>query len=239
MVIDCRGGDVHLGFLSLIKILYDCCSHMTQIFCLCKRQKNSIQICTCACAHPHADPKCTQMCIIAWPPQPPPKHTQLYAGLNADFQVSSLITYVLHESIQIIYIIACRHIQSPVYEKPTTLIDFYLFIFFLQFIHCIHSALRTPDKSPLFILLQQREFNHVRVQRMCDWLALSPCDYLHFIQSGQCTGTKSSACYSHPSLSSSSNIPHTVSSHLYWTIVFCGINFNSILCWSVRFQIST
>lgn len=68
------------------------------------------------------------------------------------------------------------------------------------FLYNPFSAPRHLTKSPLFILLQG-ESNHVRVQRTCDWLALSPCDYLHFIQSGRCTGTKSSACDSHLSLS--------------------------------------
>lgn len=61
-----------------------------------------------------------------------------------------------------------------------------------------HWFLGTPShltKSPLFVLLQQGESSHVRARGTCDWLALSPRDYLHLIHSGRCTGAKSSACY--------------------------------------------
>lgn len=72
--------------------------------------------------------------------------------------------------------------------------------FFYNPFSATREHLRHLTNSSLFILLQQGESKHVWVKRKSDWLALSLCDYLHFIQSGRCTGTKSSACNSHVSL---------------------------------------
>lgn len=41
------------------------------------------------------------------------------------------------------------------------------------------------------------------------------------------------------SLSSSSNIPHAVRSHLYWGVTFCGVSFHSSFTPGVTFHMST
>lgn len=106
------------------------------------------------------------------------------------------------------------HINPFVYESPHKSAPGLIFFITL-------CAMKPLTKSLLFILLQQGESN----QRMHDWLALSPCDYLHFIQSGRCTGTKSSACYSHLLLSSSPQPSHIA---LICTVTFCGITFSCV-----------
>lgn len=133
------------------------------------------------------------------------------------------------------------NVHPCIYESPHSSTFGFWLIFFplLQPIQRIPA----PDKEPHCLFYYKENPSMCEPRRTCDWLALSPCDYLHFIQSGRCTGTKSSAGYSPSSLSlslslsSSSNIPHTVSAHLYWRIIFCGINFNSPF--NVRFHLRT
>lgn len=211
IVIVCRG-DVHWGFLSLIKILLDCCSHVTQIlWAKCQQSPfryTHVHVHTYStCRHPNLQHTITSETHTL-------AHMQISRLIHC--KVSSGFTYVLHESLQVIYIIACRHIQ-PIYVSPhNSAIGFWL-IFFLQHIHCTHGALRTPDKEPIVYFITTRRIQPCTSAETHDWLALSLCDYLLFIQSGRCTGTKSSACYSHLSL------PHPLqTSHMLLPLICTG-----------------
>lgn len=99
----------------------------------------------------------------------------------------------------------------------------------------------TPDKEPFVYLIARRIRARASAEKhVIDWLHHTAIIFTLY-SLGRCTGTKSSACYSHPSfslsLSPSSNIPHAVSTHLWWGLIFCGINFSLYLT-LVRCQVS-
>ena len=78
MVIDCREGKVHRGFLSLIKILLDCCSHMWPNYFFHgkkKRQTISIQTHTWKCGFPFGTVKIKLKCLHVHTHTQTPTHT--------------------------------------------------------------------------------------------------------------------------------------------------------------------
>lgn len=75
------------------------------------------------------------------------------------------------------------------------------------------------QKKSTFLILLQGDSSCIRAQIMWDWWTPSSWDYLHFIQSGRCTSTTSSACHSHLSHSpQTSHIPSVLisSEELYF-----------------------
>lgn len=79
MVIDCREGKVHWGFLSLIKILLDCCSHMwPNYFFRAKKKKKrptiSIQTHTWKCGFPLGTVKIKLKCLYVHTHMQTPTH---------------------------------------------------------------------------------------------------------------------------------------------------------------------
>lgn len=93
------------------------------------------------------------------------------------------------------------NVHPCIYESPhSSTFGFWLIFFpFLSLLQPI-QRIPAPDKEPHCLFYYKENPSMCEPRRTCDWLALSPCDYLHFIQSGRCTGTKSSAGYSPSSI---------------------------------------
>lgn len=216
MVIDCRR-DAHWGFLSLINILLDCCSHMWPNYFVWAKGRpppfGYTHVCVCTPTHTAHVHVCMANAGVGVHAETDiVSHAQT---VNADSQDEAAHTSHMC-CMKASRLGRSQHLDPfthPSMEAHTILpLDsdwFSVFLLFFCFFYNPFSASHQLTESPLFILLQG-ESNHVRAQRTCDWLALSPCDYLHFIQSGRCASTKSSACYSHFSPSHPLQTSHTL-----------------------------
>lgn len=140
-VIDCQEGKIHWGFLSLIKILLDCCSHMWPNYFVWAKGRPSPVI-----------QRRTRICGTLKIKVSHIQHICMFAWLMPGYRHS------------------CRGTQSP----HNSAIGFWLIFLFSFTTHSVHP--NTWQRAHCLFFYHKGESNHVRVQRTCDWLTLSPRD---------------------------------------------------------------
>lgn len=132
------------------------------------------------------------------------------------------------------------NVHPCIYESPHSSTFGFGLIFFP--FYNPFSASRHLTKSPIvYFIIRRIQACASPGEHVIDWL-YHPAIIFTLYSLVDAPALNHQQATPHPlffslSLSSSSNIPHTVSAHLYWRIIFCGINFNSPF--NVRFHLRT
>lgn len=240
MVTDCHGG-MYSGdsevWLKSFLIAVHTCDPITS-----SEQKadylHSRYICICMCTPTHAAH--VHVCMAN---SGVGIHAHMQTSRLMQCKVNTCITYVLHENenIQFFFflnIITCWHIHPPIYESPhNSVIGFPLI--FTQPIQFTHGTLMTPDKEPIVYFIKTRRIQpYVSAEntRLIGFIPRVIIFTLYSLVDAPALNHQHATPIS-PS-SSSSNIPHAVSPHLYWRIIFV-VSISILPSLSVRFHKST